>query len=310
MKEKIWFQKHRPATLDGYVFVDDNQKTQVESWIAEKNIPHLLFSGAAGTGKTTLAMILINELDINPHDIKEINASRNNSVEFIRDTIVSFVSTMPFGEFKVVLLDEADYLSPNAQAVLRGVMETYSTTARFILTCNYPHKVIPALHSRCQGFHIDKIDHTEFTARAAEVLITENIDIDLDVLDSYVKATYPDLRKCINLLQANSSTGTLVMTASSGAGSDFLIDAVEQFKAGDIRSARKTICSNILPTDVDGIIRWAYDNLELWHTTDEGQDIAIKMIRDTAARIPLISDPEIALSGMFVDLASIKIIGE
>jgi len=137
-----------------------------------------LFSGAAGTGKTTLAKILINEIGVNQYDILEVNASRNNTVDYIKSTIVTFVSTMPFGDFKVVLLDEADYLSPNAQAVLRGIMETYHETARFILTCNYPHKVIPALHSRCQGFHIDRIDHTEFTARAAEILITEGVEPD------------------------------------------------------------------------------------------------------------------------------------
>jgi replication factor C small subunit len=232
MKNSLWVEKYRPSTLDGYVFVDNNQKTQIEGWISEGVIPHLLFSGSAGTGKTTLAKILINEIGINEYDLLEVNASRNNTVDYIKNTIVSFVSTMPYGQFKIVLLDEADYMSPNAQAVLRGVMETYADTARFILTCNYPHRVIPALHSRSQGFHINNIDHTEFTARVAEVLITEGIQFELDTLDSYVKATYPDLRKCLNLLDQNSATGELLLTKSSGTGSDFKVKAVEQFKAG------------------------------------------------------------------------------
>ena len=199
MMKELWTEKYRPATIADYVFRDDAQRKQVQGWVDGKAIPHLLFSGAPGTGKTTLAKVLINMLEIDEYDVLEINASRENSVENVRDKITNFVQTMPFGEFKVVLLDEADYISPNGQAALRGVMETYASSSRFILTCNYPNKIIPALHSRCQGFHIEKIDHTEFTARIATVCVEEGVEIDIDTLDSYVKATYPDLRKCLNL---------------------------------------------------------------------------------------------------------------
>lgn len=305
MKDNLWVEKYRPSTLNGYVFVDDNQKAQVEGWIKDGIIPHLLFSGAAGTGKTTLAKILINELNINEYDLLEVNASRNNTVDYIKNTIINFVSTVPYGHYKIVLLDEADYMSPNAQAVLRGVMETYSETARFILTCNFPHKIITAINSRSQGFHINNIDHTEFTARVAEILITEGVEPDLDVLDSYVKATYPDLRKCIGLVQQNSATGELVLTKSSGGGSDFQVKAVAEFKAGNIRQARKTLCDNITTADVDGLITWAYNNLELWSKSDEGQDAAILHIRDAAARVSLVADPEINLSAMFIELSNI-----
>jgi len=160
--KQLWTEKYRPNDIDGYVFRDEEQKAQVKTWIDEGAIPHLLFSGAPGVGKTTLAKILIKQLEIDDFDVLEINASRENSIDTIRDKITGFVQTMPFGDFKVVLLDEADYLSPNAQAALRGVMEEYHTTARFILTCNYPNRIIPALHSRCQGFHIAKIDQTLF----------------------------------------------------------------------------------------------------------------------------------------------------
>ena len=236
----------------------------------------------------------------------EVNASRNNTVDYIKNTIIGFISTMPYGEYKIVLLDEADYMSPNAQAVLRGAMEDYAASARFILTCNYAHKIIPALKSRTQGFHINNIDHTEFTARVAEILITEGIELDLDVLDSYVKATYPDLRKCIGLVQQNSSTGELVLTKSSGTGSDYIVKAVQLFKSGDIRQARKTLCDNITASDVDSIITWTYNNLDLWSQTDEGQDTAILLIRDAAARVPLVADPEINLSALIVELTSIE----
>ena len=175
----------------------------------------IVVEGPIGVGKTTLAKILLNQLEVNDLDVLEINASRTNSVEDVRDKIVNFVQMIPFGAFKVVLLDEADYLSPNAQAALRGVMEEYHTTARFILTCNYPNRIIPALHSRCQGFHIERIDQTEFTARVAEIVLTEGVTPDLDILDTYVKATYPDLRKCINMVQMNCVEGKLVPTNKS-----------------------------------------------------------------------------------------------
>ena len=135
--KQLWAEKYRPRTIDEYVFRDDAQREQVKSWIDSGAIPHLLFSGAPGVGKTTLARILIHQLAINEYDVLEINASRENSVDTIRDKITGFVQTMPFGDFKVVLLDEADYISPNGQAALRGVMETYHASARFILTCNY-----------------------------------------------------------------------------------------------------------------------------------------------------------------------------
>ena len=135
MKE-LWVEKYRPKDVNGYVFRDEHQKRQVQQWIKDGTIPHLLFSGNAGIGKTTLAKILLAQLEVNDLDILEINASRTNSVEDVRDKVVNFVQMIPFGSFKVVLLDEADYLSPNAQAALRGVMEEYHTTSRFILTCN------------------------------------------------------------------------------------------------------------------------------------------------------------------------------
>ena len=223
----------------------------------------LFRSGAPGVGKTTLAKILIHQLGIDEYDVLEINASRENSVDTIRDKITGFVQTMPFGAFKVVLLDEADYISPNGQAALRGVMETYATTARFILTCNYPNRIIPALHSRCQGFHIERVDVTEFTARVATVLVTENINFDLDVLDTYVKSTYPDLRKCLNLLQMNSTDGTLSAPHGDEGGSqDWKLDAVNLFKAGKTREARTLMCSSVRPEEMEDVFRWCYDNLE------------------------------------------------
>ena len=302
MKE-LWVEKYRPKTVDGYVFRDEAQRSQVKTWIKDKTIPHLLFSGNAGIGKTTLAKLLFNELELNDLDILEINASRTNSVDDVRDKIVNFVQMIPFGEFKVVLLDEADYLSPNAQAALRGVMEEYHTTARFILTCNYPNRIIPALHSRCQGFHIAKIDQTEFTARVAEILIGEGVTPNIDILDTYVKATYPDLRKCINMVQMNCQDNSLLAPHEGETGeSDWKLEMVELFKAGKIQEARKLLCGTVRPEEMEDIFRWLYDNIELFGD-EEKQDQAVLIIKQGLVDHTLVVDPEINLAATLIRLA-------
>jgi DNA polymerase III delta prime subunit len=305
MKE-LWVEKYRPSTIDGYVFRDAHQKEQVEAWIKQKSIPHLLFSGNAGIGKTTLAKILFNELDINDLDVLEINASRTNSVDDVRDKIINFVQMIPFGDFKVVLLDEADYLSPNAQAALRGVMEEYHTTARFILTCNYPNRIIPALHSRCQGFHIERVDITEFTARIAEILITEQVEFNIDTLDTFVKATYPDLRKCINTVQMNSLDGALHTPQKGDTGeADYKIRMVELFKAGKISEARKLVCGQARPEEMEEIYRWLYDNIHIFG--DEAlQDKAILILKQGLVDHALVIDPEINLAATLIRLSHLQ----
>lgn len=306
--KQLWTEAYRPKDLEGYVFRDATQKAQIESWIKEGTIPHLLFSGAPGVGKTTLAKLLIHQLGVDEYDLLEINASRENSVDTIREKISGFVQTMPFGKFKVVLLDEADYITPNGQAALRGVMETYASSARFILTCNYPNRVIPALHSRCQGFHIDRIDLTEFTARMATVLVTEGIEFDLDTLDSYVRATYPDLRKCLNMCQMNSSSGTLTRAFDSTVtrAGDWKLDAVNLFKAGKIIEARKLMCTSARPEEMEEVFRWMYDNLELWSPEQEKQDQAIVIIRQGLVNHSFVADPEINLSATLIELGQLR----
>jgi len=306
----LWTEKHRPDTLDGYVFTDQHQRAQIEKWIAEQDIPHLLFSGAAGTGKTTLAKILIKAMDPHPYDLMQLNASAINRVDDVRETIYNFVSTIPFGTIKIVLLDEADYLSHSAQAALRNLMEENSQTVRFILTCNYAHKVIPALKSRCQGFHIDKLDTTEFTQRVAEILLAEGVTFrenTLDILDTYVKSTFPDLRKCINICQMNTVDGELMLKNSQEDGTaDYRIAAVELIKSGNIRQARSLITKQTSADQVDELISWAYQNLDLWSSTPEGQDQAILIIRKAAVNASLVADHEINVAAMLTELSSIN----
>jgi replication factor C small subunit len=307
MKE-LWVEKYRPNTVDGYVFVDDAQREQVAQWIKDGTIPHLMLSGSAGTGKTTLAKLLINELGLDEYDVMYANGSKEaRKVEWV-DKLIGFCQTMPFGKFKVVLIDEADYMNPNSvQPALRNLMEDYSQTVRFILTCNFPNKIIAPLHSRCQGFHITKTDHTEFTARVATVLVTEGVEFDLDTLDTYVKATYPDLRKCLNLVQPNSVTGTLVAPSSADKSTrDWRLDCVDLFKHGKIREARTLLCQSSSPEEAEEVFRWMYDNIDLFGATPEQQDQAIVIIRNGLVNNNAVADVEINLSATLIELGQIQ----
>ena len=222
----LWVEIFRPSTLDGYVgnaHIVDKVKLYLESG----DVPHLLFHGKAGTGKTTLAKIIANNIDA---DVMYINASDENNVETVRSKIKNFASTVGFRKWKLIVLDEADYLTGSSQAALRNLMETFSKTTRFILTCNYKEKIISPIQSRCQSFHIEPPNRVEVAKRIAKILQDKNVEYVNEDLATIINLSYPDIRSVLNSAQRHVIDGKLVLDETSIIQSNYILEIIEILK--------------------------------------------------------------------------------
>jgi DNA polymerase III delta prime subunit len=305
----LWTERYRPQKLEDYVWINDEQRRQVEGWVKDRDIPHVLLSGGPGCGKSTLAKLMMVELGVSNGDIKFVNASHHRGIDFIRD-LSGFAETMPSGDYRYVILDEADRLTPEAQDALKSMIEEYSSICRWILTTNRPHKITGPLHSRTQGFHVEALDREQFVTRVATILITEGVDLNeenLEILDEYVTVTYPDLRKCLNMLQQNCRDGQLRRPkAGGGKGiAEYMIEAVALFKNGHIHEARKIICANAGESDYEEIYRLLYRNLDWWGKDEESQNKAIVIIANRLRDHSMVADPEIAMAACLVELSMV-----
>lgn len=306
-KHAIWAEKYRPNTLAEYVFHDQGLKNAVEKMVSDKTMPHLLLSGVQGSGKTTLSMILMNELGIDEMDILTINASDENDVDTMRNKIKSFITTYAMGSFKVVRLEEADYLTPNSQAVLRAMMQDYVDVARFVLTCNYENKIIPPLKSRCQHFRFTKPAYEDVLEYTAKILIAEKVKFTVDLLEKYIAVGYPDIRKIVNLLQQNTSEGKLQPLEAKGESGDYKFALLELIERGKWTDARKLACAEVAREEWEDVYKFLYENLDKspsFNTKDKWE-AGIVIIADHLYKHAFVADPEINAAAMFIRLEQV-----
>lgn len=231
VNNSLWVEKYRPRNLTEYVG-NEHLKQKVSDYLQSGDVPHLLFFGKAGTGKTTLAKLIVNSISC---DYIIINASDENNVDTVRNKVKGFASTVGFKDMKVIILDEFDYMTPNAQAILRNLMETFSKHCRFILTCNYVEKVINPIQSRCQTFQIVPPTKKDVAVQISQILGKEGVSFQPTDLVPIIDSSYPDIRKIINTCQLNSTKGELKLDTTSVIDSDIKSKIVEILKGSDAK---------------------------------------------------------------------------
>jgi len=258
LKHSLWVEKYRPMELKNYVG-NEHLKVKVQKYIEEKDIPHLLLYGKAGTGKTTLAKLIINNIEC---DHLYINASDENSVDAVRFKIRAFASTVGFKDMKVVILDECDYLTPNAQAALRNVMETFSKHCRFILTCNYVERVIDPIQSRCQSYKIVPPTKSDVARQLNNILNKEQVESNIDDIKIIVDSNYPDIRRVINSAQRQVVNDTLVIDKSSVVHQDFKLKLINMLKTKQSFNKMRQLIADNSVNDFAELFRYLYDEVD------------------------------------------------
>ncbi len=302
LEHSLWVEKYRPTTLDTYIG-NEHLKSKVSVYLESGDLPHLLLYGKAGTGKTTLAKLLVNNIEC---DYMYINASDENSVDTVRNKVRGFASTMGFKDYKIIILDECDYITPNAQAALRNLMETFSKHCRFILTCNFVERIIDPIQSRCQSFQVIPPSKKEVAVHMTNILKEEGISSKVDDIAGLVNAGYPDIRRVINSCQRQCVDGMLVVDKQSLVESDYKMKLMEIIKKENKKDAFKSVrklLADSQVTDFAELYKLMYDEVDSYGTGHIAECILI--IAKYQLSDSQVVDKEINAMAMIIELLGV-----
>ena len=298
----LFVEKYRPTVLEDYVG-NEHLKSKVEGYLKSGDVPHLLLYGRAGTGKTTLAKLIVKNIEC---DYLYINASDENNVETVRTKVKQFASTIGFKAMKVIILDECDYITPNAQAALRNIMETFSKYCRFILTCNYVERIIEPLQSRCQIFEIIPPDRKQVAMQAVKILDSETVDYKLSDISMIINANYPDVRKTINAIQRSIVDGRVEMDKQSSIQNDYKLQVLEILKTHNKKDAfkalRQLLADNSI-RDYSDCFRLLYDNVDEY-ATGHVAEVILLLARYEQSDTQVV-DKEINFMAMLIEILGV-----
>ncbi len=261
----LWVERYRPSTMETYIG-NEHLKSKVSIYLESGDLPHLLLYGRAGTGKTTLAKLLVKNIEC---DYLYINASDENNVDTVRTKVKTFASTMGFKDMKIIILDECDYITPNAQAALRNLMETFSKHCRFILTCNYVERIIDPIQSRCQSFQIVPPSKKEVAVHLSNILKNEDVTFKVDDIATIINGGYPDIRKIINTSQRQVVKGELKLDAQEIILSDYKLKLLKVLQTKsktrkEIFTEIRQILADAKVTDFADFFRLLYDEVDTY----------------------------------------------
>lgn len=303
---KIWPELYRPKSIKDVIFSSQTEREMFERYVAKRQIPNMLLVGAPGTGKTSVSQALIRDLNLDPSDVLKVDCSKDQ-IDMIREKVSSFAYTMPMGDFKVVRLEEMDYLSQPAQALLRTLIEEVESSCRFIGTANYANKILPPVYERLPAITFNAPNKDEVIVRCADILEKEGITYDVDDLLLVVDAGYPSVRRIISMLEQQSGSGTLVLRGGSENVSDWKLQLLPLLEAGDFQGARKVVCAVSSREELQDVYRFLYTNIHHVKKIQAKQDEAIVLIAryQFQAAVVQLADVELQLAAMFIELGAL-----